>query len=126
MASESTQLLGQSRKEDKNDFPYFRLIDMISQMFSLSKTSLKQRRIKIERDIFSQEEIDDAQFSPEPELLSSQIKDYFYGLGRNLFPPLEWVPKYKKQYVIGDVISGLTVAMIRLPQVFPLHLFAEG
>ena len=87
----------------------------------LSRQSLTHRRVKIDREIFSQEKIDDAEYKPEPSLLSSQIKGYFAGLGKNLLPPIDWVPNYKKEYVVGDVISGLTVAMIRLPQVYLLE-----
>jgi hypothetical protein len=92
-------------------------------MINLSCGSLTKRRVKIDREIFSQDRIDDAEYKPEPSPLSSQIKGYFSGLGKNLFPPIDWVPNYKKEYVLGDIISGLTVAMIRLPQVFFLVLW---
>jgi len=61
----------------------------------LDQKSLTQRRVKIDREIFSQDRIDDAEYKPEPSLLSSQIKGYFAGLGKNLFPPIDWIPIIK-------------------------------
>ncbi len=31
-------------------------------------------------------------------------------------PLLKWLPKYKKQYIGGDLIAGLTVGMMVVPQ----------
>lgn len=31
-------------------------------------------------------------------------------------PVTEWLPKYKKSYVLQDIVAGLTVAMTVIPQ----------
>lgn len=31
-------------------------------------------------------------------------------------PVIEWLPKYKKAYILQDVVAGLTVAMTVIPQ----------
>ena len=34
-----------------------------------------------------------------------------------LFPVLSWLPKYKiKDWILGDVFSGLTVGVVNIPQ----------
>uniref|UniRef100_A0AC35F2M2 STAS domain-containing protein n=1 Tax=Panagrolaimus sp. PS1159 TaxID=55785 RepID=A0AC35F2M2_9BILA len=36
--------------------------------------------------------------------------------GKNLFPPIKWLPKYKKIYLIRDIIVGLTICVLSIPQ----------
>lgn len=32
------------------------------------------------------------------------------------FPVFEWLPKYKKSFILPDIVAGLTVAMTVIPQ----------
>ena len=48
--------------------------------------------------------------------VGQKVKGCFSDRFQNFFPPLKWVPKYKMNYLAGDLISGMTVSMIRLPQ----------
>ena len=32
------------------------------------------------------------------------------------FPPLHWLPKYKKEWIVNDILSGLSLATILIPQ----------
>ena len=73
-------------------------------------------RIVIDRDVIEQAEIDELrQIVP-----SVSKKERFVGCGKtlvaDLFPPAKWLPKYERSFLPGDLISGMTVAMIRLPQ----------
>lgn len=31
-------------------------------------------------------------------------------------PVLEWLPKYRRSYLLADIVAGLTVAMTVIPQ----------
>ena len=35
---------------------------------------------------------------------------------RHFFPFLEWIPRYKKSYIKRDILAGLTVAIVLIPQ----------
>eukprot|EP00742_Colponemidia_sp_Colp-10_P010329 GILJ01011338.1.p1 GENE.GILJ01011338.1~~GILJ01011338.1.p1 ORF type:complete len:620 (-),score=102.32 GILJ01011338.1:159-2018(-) len=35
---------------------------------------------------------------------------------RSILPPLEWVPKYQKSWLVSDIIAGLTVSVLLIPQ----------
>lgn len=39
-----------------------------------------------------------------------------------LFPILDWLPNYKLSLLKGDIIAGLTIASLAVPQVHILHL----
>lgn len=34
----------------------------------------------------------------------------------NMFPILTWLPKYKKSYVLADILTGLTTGVMIIPQ----------
>lgn len=74
------------------------------------------RRLIIDRDVFSQEIVEDSSFIPQPIPASEIAKKYLLNILQNIFPPMKWVPRYRKRFLTGDIISGLTVSMIRLPQ----------
>lgn len=55
----------------------------------------------------------------------SQIQNFLTTKMKNLFtleqllrkvPVLKWLPKYRKSYILADVVAGLTVAMTVIPQ----------
>jgi solute carrier family 26 (sodium-independent sulfate anion transporter), member 11 len=55
----------------------------------------------------------------------SQIQNFFTTKIKKLFtfeqllrkvPVLEWLPKYRKSYILADIVAGLTVAMTVIPQ----------
>nr|XP_033782782.1 sulfate transporter [Geotrypetes seraphini]XP_033782783.1 sulfate transporter [Geotrypetes seraphini]XP_033782784.1 sulfate transporter [Geotrypetes seraphini]XP_033782785.1 sulfate transporter [Geotrypetes seraphini] len=51
----------------------------------------------------------------------ARFKDWLFGF----FPVLQWLPKYKlKEYVLGDVMSGLIVAILLVPQSIAYSLLA--
>ncbi len=39
-------------------------------------------------------------------------KEYFLGL----FPIIEWLPRYNLTWLLGDVLAGITVGMVVIPQ----------
>merc|ERR1712130_94441 len=73
-------------------------------------------RIVIDRDEIDQADVDELRFVAP----SVSKKERLVGCGKtlvgDLFPPAKWLPKYQKSFLPGDLISGMTVAMIRLPQ----------
>ena len=78
---------------------------------------MDQPEIEIRRRILNVDEIDSNRHEPESLPRSRIAVNYFANFGSNIFPPIKWLPLYRKVYLPGDVISGLTVSMIRLPQV---------
>lgn len=74
-------------------------------------------RIVINRPLLRQDEVDEHRFIPATPNKQQLVKGCVNNRLKDLFPPLQWIPKYKKQYLPGDIISGMTVSMIRLPQV---------
>ena len=77
----------------------------------------KRARILIDRPHLtpSDLEIRKPDFVKEKSVGQS-VKGCFSDRFQNLFPPLKWIPRYKMNYLAGDLISGMTVSMIRLPQ----------
>ena len=55
--------------------------------------------------------------NPKRQTTGEQLSNYCSTFINDIFPPIKWIRTYKKQYLPGDIISGLTVSMIRLPQV---------
>uniref|UniRef100_H2YQA7 SLC26A/SulP transporter domain-containing protein n=1 Tax=Ciona savignyi TaxID=51511 RepID=H2YQA7_CIOSA len=53
-----------------------------------------------------------------------QMHCSFWGILVNFLPVLGWLPKYKKKYVVGDLIAGWTVGIIRIPQGMAYALLA--
>jgi len=81
-------------------------------------------RIVIDRDEIDQADVDELRFVAP----SVSKKERLVGCGKtlvgDLFPPAKWLPKYQKSFLPGDLISGMTVAMIRLPQGLAYGLLA--
>jgi sodium-independent sulfate anion transporter 11 len=66
--------------------------------------------------IFSQENIKE-QWPNVSEIISKRLlslgsRDFL----KRRFPILKWLPKYKKSYIIADLVAGLTVALTVIPQ----------
>ena len=78
---------------------------------------MENQEIEIRRRILNVDEIDSNRHVPEKEPNSRKVANYFKNFGSNIFPPIKWLPLYRKVYLPGDILSGLTVSMIRLPQV---------
>ena len=78
---------------------------------------MDNQEIEIRRRILNVDEIDSNRHVPEKEPNSRKAANYFKNFASNIFPPIKWLPLYRKVYLPGDIISGLTVSMIRLPQV---------
>ena len=78
---------------------------------------MDNQEIEIRRRILNVDEIDSNRHVPEKEPNSRKAANYFKNFASNIFPPIKWFPLYRKVYLPGDIISGLTVSMIRLPQV---------
>ena len=73
--------------------------------------------IEIRRRPISVEEVEASRYvTPEPTN-AERLRQYGQSFLGSLFPPIKWLRSYKKKYLPGDIISGLTVSMIRLPQV---------
>ena len=84
---------------------------------------MDEPEIEIRRRILNVDEIDSNRHVPEKEPNSRKAANYFKNFASNIFPPIKWLPLYRKVYLPGDIISGLTVSMIRLPQVNGIHLY---
>jgi sodium-independent sulfate anion transporter 11 len=52
-------------------------------------------------------------------LIPSRAKSY----GKNLFPILNWLPKYNLTWFTGDIISALTVGILVFPQAFAYGIY---
>ncbi|XP_029439133.1 sulfate transporter [Rhinatrema bivittatum] len=50
----------------------------------------------------------------------ARFKDLLF----SFFPVLQWLPKYRKEYVLGDVMSGLIVGILLVPQSIAYSLLA--
>ncbi|XP_071797000.1 sodium-independent sulfate anion transporter-like isoform X1 [Asterias amurensis] len=52
------------------------------------------------------------------EKMTSAVKDYVFSLDtwRDRFPITRWLPKYRPNNIINDVIAGLTVGLTVIPQ----------
>ena len=74
-------------------------------------------RILIDRPVLRQDEIEQNRFVPEIPTKKERAKGCLNDRLKDIFPPIRWVPSYKVNYIPGDLISGMTVSMIRLPQV---------
>nr|CAB3266192.1 solute carrier family 26 member 10-like [Phallusia mammillata] len=48
----------------------------------------------------------------------------FWKILVSFFPVFLWLPKYKKKYIVGDLIAGWTVGVIRIPQGMAYALLA--
>ena len=50
--------------------------------------------------------------------MTSAVKDYVFSLDtwRDRFPITRWLPKYRPNNIINDVIAGLTVGLTVIPQ----------
>ena len=80
-------------------------------------SEMENQEIEIRRRILNVDEIDSNRHVPKKEPNSRKAANYFKNFASNIFPPIKWLPLYRKVYLPGDIISGLTVSMIRLPQV---------
>ena len=84
---------------------------------------MNEPEIEIRRRILNVDEIDSNRHVPEKEPNSRKAANYIKNFSSNIFPPIKWLPLYRKVYLPGDIISGLTVSMIRLPQVNGIHKY---
>ena len=73
--------------------------------------------IEIRRRPISVEEVNASRHVPPEPTNTERLLQYGQSFLGSLFPPIKWLKSYKKKYLPGDIISGLTVSMIRLPQV---------
>ena len=104
----------------KGPFPPAIELQMIPNDFNsnnLIYLEMENQEIEIRRRILNVDEIDSTRHVPEKEPNSRKAANYFKNFASNIFPPIKWLPLYRKVYLPGDIISGLTVSMIRLPQV---------
>ena len=76
--------------------------------------------IEIRRRPIDVDAVNQSRHSSPRDSLTKSASNYARSFLGSLFPPVDWVRSYKKRYLPGDVISGLTVSMIRLPQVIGL------
>uniref|UniRef100_A0A8C0IHI1 Solute carrier family 26 member 2 n=1 Tax=Bubo bubo TaxID=30461 RepID=A0A8C0IHI1_BUBBB len=54
-------------------------------------------------------------------VVAARIKDYVF----SFFPVLQWLPKYKlREYLLGDVMSGVIVGVLLVPQSIAYSLLA--
>ncbi|KAI8889741.1 hypothetical protein K501DRAFT_237931 [Backusella circina FSU 941] len=55
------------------------------------------------------------------QLIPSRAKSY----GKNMFPIVDWLPKYNLVWLTGDIISALTVGILIFPQAFAYATMAN-
>lgn len=79
-------------------------------------------KINVQRDVLDQETlIKQTGYRARDKSVLYGIQEYwgtfsFFGLFTGIFPILEWLPKYHvRQYLIGDIIAGFTVAIMNIP-----------
>uniref|UniRef100_A0A914XRQ6 SLC26A/SulP transporter domain-containing protein n=1 Tax=Panagrolaimus superbus TaxID=310955 RepID=A0A914XRQ6_9BILA len=48
--------------------------------------------------------------------LSSYNQKYFFEQTKIWFPFLDWIPKYRKNFLVPDILAGFTVAIMNVPQ----------
>jgi len=80
--------------------------------------------IEIRRRPIDVDAVNQSRHSSPRDSLTKSASNYARSFLGSLFPPVDWVRSYKKRYLPGDVISGLTVSMIRLPQGLAYGLLA--
>uniref|UniRef100_A0A7E4V4X0 STAS domain-containing protein n=1 Tax=Panagrellus redivivus TaxID=6233 RepID=A0A7E4V4X0_PANRE len=78
--------------------------------------------LEINRPVYHQENFDEAfdyvkpgknKFSfSRPRLTRTKVLSFAKGL----LPPLEWLPKYQKDFIFKDLIAGFTVCVLSVPQ----------
>lgn len=77
--------------------------------------------------IYNLERFEESQYSVIKRKLKSQkkhiqnkmrdsetYKNYLY----KRIPVLEWLPKYQESYIVPDLIAGITIGVMNIPQVF--------
>lgn len=72
----------------------------------------------------SQIEIEESRYHEKESTKSEIVKGCLSDRASDIFPPAKWVPNYKMNFLTGDIISGITVSMIRLPQGLAYGLLA--
>jgi hypothetical protein len=70
----------------------------------------------------SQIEIEESRYHEKESTKSEIVKGCLSDRASDIFPPAKWVPNYKMNFLTGDIISGITVSMIRLPQVHEIKI----
>lgn len=51
--------------------------------------------------------------------------DDVVGYLRNLFPPIGWLPRYNLRWLLGDVVAGITIGLVVVPQAMAYALLAK-
>ncbi|KRT85006.1 hypothetical protein AMK59_1856, partial [Oryctes borbonicus] len=83
-----------------------------------------QGDLQVARPVYRQEELHEASNYTKPSTslkhaLNSKFNSIsFLSICSSIIPVLSWLPKYRfKQDITGDIISGVTVAIMHIPQV---------
>uniref|UniRef100_A0A914ZD29 SLC26A/SulP transporter domain-containing protein n=1 Tax=Panagrolaimus superbus TaxID=310955 RepID=A0A914ZD29_9BILA len=106
------------------------ILIMSSDISSLSSSSSppslinSNLRLQIDRKVYDHQKFDEEfEFISEPSSLKSKKLllfncscKKFKQFGKNLLPPIKWLPKYKKIYLLRDIIVGLTICVLSIPQ----------
>nr|7V73_A Chain A, Prestin [Homo sapiens]7V74_A Chain A, prestin [Homo sapiens]7V75_A Chain A, prestin [Homo sapiens] len=92
------------------------------------------QRYVVERPVYSQELLEEELEKKDrvPKTLGDKLKKSFRcspkkakNLLLSFFPILEWLPKYNlKEWLLGDLIAGLTVGSLQIPQGIAFALLA--
>lgn len=94
-------------------------------VFLLFQKQRKMNELHISRRIYTKDKLDslfEVQEAPKESLLTRLGKQCFCSKRRmwkfftSFFPIIKIVKGYKKDYILGDLIAGLTVSFMHLPQ----------
>lgn len=72
-------------------------------------------------DIFFEQEPTVIEWLRESAPTTKDASDYFLGL----FPPIKWLPRYNLRWLLGDVIAGITIGLVVVPQAMAYALLAK-
>ncbi|KAK9751232.1 Sulfate permease family [Popillia japonica] len=82
-----------------------------------------QGDLQVARPVYRQEELNEASNYTKPSLnlkrtLHGKLRAIsFFSICSSIMPVLEWLPRYRwKQDILSDIISGITVAIMNIPQ----------
>jgi hypothetical protein len=89
---------------------------------NLKKIKMEEIQFDISRKVYSQEQFDKEYRYEKPvktwrSFLEGHISKFnFWEQSKIWFPFLDWIPKYRANCLIPDILAGFTVAIMNVPQ----------
>lgn len=96
-----------------------------SQRFEYQPIQLEQRARDALRDagaeLYLEEEPTVVEWLREQAPTTNDVIEYL----RNLFPPIGWLPRYNLRWLLGDVVAGITIGLVVVPQAMAYAVLAK-